>query len=207
MIDAIKNCLIAESQTLKKLSEQINDAIVPFLERISSCKGKRCFTGVGKSLMVARKIASSFSCVGYASIDVDPLRLLHGDLGFLDQNDLLIAVSNSGETEVLISALTNAKHLGIDIISITGNKNSTVANMSSHHILVKTDEAGAFGLVPSSSATAVMALGDALLCGLIKRDNLSILDFQRHHPEGSLGRIMKEPCCDSNANNVSCNDK
>ena len=141
--------------------------------------------------MVARKIASSFSSIGYSSIEVDPLRLLHGDLGFFSKDDLLIAISNSGETDSIVSALRYVKSLGVEIISITGNDASSVARMSSCHLTVRTHEAGAFGLVPSSSTTAVMALGDALLCGLIKRDRLSVSVFHRYHPGGELGHSEK----------------
>lgn len=188
MIDAIKTCLLGESEAITKLANSIDDRIIPFLDELSSCRGKLLFTGVGKSLMVARKIASSFSSVGYPSLDVDPLRLLHGDLGALSQDDLIVAISNSGETDILVSALKNARRLGVKVLSITGNSGSTVAGLSSSHILVAADEAGAFGLVPSSSTTAVMALGDALLCGLICRDNKDVSCFFRYHPGGELGK-------------------
>ena len=197
MIEAVKSCLTAEAQAIIKLSQEIDqDVVIPFLEKLSQCKGKRCFTGVGKSLMVARKIASSFSSVGYASIEVDPLRLLHGDLGFLDQNDLIIAISNSGETDILVNALKYAQTIGVEIVSITGNAQSTVAKMSVSHIPVKTEEAGAFGLVPSTSTTAVMALGDALLCGLIEHDHLTVDNFLRYHPGGELGRLKGSASAD-----------
>lgn len=192
MISEIKRCLMEEAQAIINLVDNINeDDIIPFLDILSNCKGKRCFTGVGKSLMVARKIASSFSSIGYSSIEVDPLRLLHGDLGFLSKDDLLIAISNSGETDSLVSALQYVKSLGVEIVSITGNEASSIARMSSCHLTVSTHEAGAFGLVPSSSTTAVMALGDALLCGLIKRDRLGVSVFYRYHPEGELGHSEK----------------
>lgn len=188
MMTSIKSCLIDEANAIINLSNTIGEEILPFLDKLSECKGKRFFTGVGKSLMVSEKIASSFSSVGYSSIEIDPLRLLHGDLGLLTKDDIIIAVSNSGETDILISALQVASQLGVGIMSITSNANSTIAKMSLFHILVKTKEAGAFGLVPSSSTTAVMALGDALLCGLIKRDHLSVVDFIRYHPGGELGK-------------------
>lgn len=189
MITEIKACLSAEAQALINLSNCLDDRIIPFLDTLSLCKGKRCFTGVGKSQIVAKKIASSFSSIGYPSIIIDPLELLHGGLGFLSKEDLIIAISNSGETDILITAIQNVKEIGINVISITGNINSSLARMSSQHILVETEEAGPFGLVPSSSTTAVMALGDALLCGLVKRDHLSITDFLHYHPGGIIGKI------------------
>ncbi len=193
MITDIKTCLKSEAQALIALSNSIDEGIIPFLDYLSTCKGKLFFTGVGKSLMVARKIASSFSSVGIASIEVDPLRLLHGDLGLLSSDDLIIAISNSGETDILVAALQNAKRLGVELLAITGNTNSSIAKMAASHILVKTDEAGAFGLVPSSSTTLVMALGDAILCGLIERNHISVNEFFRYHPGGELGRMEGNP--------------
>ena len=191
MIEEIKTCLRDEAQSLMTLSESIDESVIPFLAALSNCKGKRCFTGVGKSLMVARKIASSFSSVGYASIEIDPLRLLHGDLGFLSEDDLVIAISNSGETSILVSAVRDVREIGIEVLSITGNQESTIAKLSSHHITVCTSEAGPFGLVPSSSTTAVMALGDALLCALVKRDGLTVKNFLHYHPGGELGKVFR----------------
>lgn len=188
MINEIISCLNSEAKTLINLADKIDDSITPFIDTLSLCKGKRCFLGVGKSQLVAQKIASSFSSLGYASINLDPLMILHGDLGFLSKDDIIIAISNSGETDVLISAIKHAQSLGVEILSISGNCNSTLAKMSSHHVLVKTEEAGPFGIVPSSTTTAVMALGDALLCGLAKRDELTINDFLRFHPGGEIGK-------------------
>lgn len=188
MISAVKKCLLEEAQALINLSNEISDDLTNFLDKLSNCKGKLCFTGVGKSLIVASKIAASFSSIGYAANTINPLSVLHGDLGFLTKDDMVVAISNSGETDLLVSALTYVQSIGVEIISITGNENSTVAKMSSSHCLVSTSEAGAFGLVPSSSTTAVMALGDALLCGLIVRDNLTVNDFYKYHPGGILGR-------------------
>lgn len=190
MIEAIKTCLRAEAKALVDLSQTIDDNIIPFLDKLSQCEGKRCFTGVGKSLIIAGKIASSFSSIGYSSIEVDPLRLLHGDLGFLSKNDIIVAISNSGETEILLTAVRNAVQLGVEVISITSNSESTLAQMSSCHVQVKVDEAGAFRVIPSSSTTAVMALGDAILCGLIERDGVTIDSFRRLHPGGQLGRNL-----------------
>lgn len=192
MISAIKTCLLLEADTLIALADDVDGRILPFLDKLSGCTGKRCFIGVGKSLIVASKIASSFSSIGFASIAINPLSVLHGDLGCLSNDDLVVAISNSGETEILLEALNSIKTLGVEIVSITGNENSAVAKLSSCHYLVSTSEAGAFGIVPSSSSTAVMALGDALLCGLIVRDNLTIRDFYRFHPGGTLGKTNKE---------------
>lgn len=192
MISAMKKCLLEEAQALINLSNEIGEGMRCFLDKLSNCRGKLCFTGVGKSLIVANKIAASFSSIGYSATIIDPLSILHGDLGFLNTDDIVIAVSNSGETDILVAALNYVQSIGTDILSITGNEESTVAKMSSCHCLVSTSEAGAFGLVPSSSTTAVMALGDALLCGLIVRDKLTVEDFFKYHPGGALGQMWKK---------------
>lgn len=191
MILAVKKCLLEEAQALISLSNVIGEDLTCFLDKLSNCKGKLCFTGVGKSLIVANKIAASFSSIGYSATTINPLGVLHGDLGFLTTDDVVVAISNSGETDILVTALNYVQSIGTDIISITGDEGSTVARMSSCHCLVRTSEAGAFGLVPSSSTTAVMALGDALLCGLIIRDNLTVEDFLKYHPGGTLGEKGK----------------
>lgn len=190
MIAAIKQCLIKEAHAILKFSEEIDNDLIPFLDKLSQCKGKRCFIGVGKSLIVAEKIASSFSSIGYPAIEIDPLRLLHGDLGFLTKDDLVIAISNSGETEILVNALNFIHDKGIDIVSITGNDKSSIAQISSVHAVVKTKEDGAFGVIPSTSTTTVLAFGDALLCGLIVRDKISLETFLNSHPGGELGKLL-----------------
>lgn len=189
MIAAVKKCLMAEAQALLSLANSIDsETLIPFLDRLSNCKGKRCFTGVGKSLIVAQKIADSFSSIGYSSIVIDPLSALHGNLGVLSANDIVVAISNSGETDILIDSLNHIVSMGVEIVSITGNEDSTIAKLSSCHYLVNTNEAGAFGIVPSSTTTAVVALGDAFLCALIVRDNLTVEDFYKFHPRGALAR-------------------
>jgi len=189
-IEVIKQCLLKEADALKTLAEQADESYLEVLELISNCNGKCCFTGVGKSFIVASKIASSFCSLGYCSIAIDPLRLLHGDLGALSKDDIVFALSNSGETKILLHALNLIAGMNIKIISITGNANSSLAKMSSCHILVETTEAGPFGLVPSTSTTSMMAIGDALLCGLVEINGITIERFMEFHPGGTIGEKL-----------------
>ena len=146
------------------------------------------FTGVGKSYIVASKIAATFSSLGISSIAINPLFMLHGDLGQLSKDDFFVVISNSGETDVLLDVINAIHKLGIIVLSITGNRTSTIAKLSNEHIEIKVDEAGPFGIVSTSSTTAVMAMGDALACALCYMKSITIDDFKRFHPSGELSK-------------------
>ena len=188
LINTLQKCLQEEIDALTKVMESIDETSVDFAKVIADCKGKIIFTGVGKSLIVASKIAGTLSSIGIPSTSLNPLGLLHGDLGFLDAADLIVALSNSGETDILINALACARHLNIEILSITGNRASTIASISKVSIEIKTEEAGPFGLVPTSSTTAMMAFGDALACALVKLKGLTVNNFYNNHPNGELSK-------------------
>lgn len=188
-IDLMKKCLEKEAETLKNMADSISYESLEFAEAISECKGKIIFTGVGKSFIVANKISGTLSSIGISSIAINPLPMLHGDLGFLDSDDVVIALSNSGETDILIDVLKCVESLDVRILSITGNKSSTIAQMSYKSVEIKTDEAGPFGLVPTTSTTAMMAYGDALSCLLVELLGLTINDFYRNHPNGELSKL------------------
>lgn len=191
-IQQIKKCLLEEAEAIKELVERVDESYLGVLNIISNCSGKCCFTGVGKSFIVASKIASSFCSLGICSIAIDPLRLLHGDLGSLSKDDIVFALSNSGETEILLQVMRLVAGMDLKIISMTGNANSSLAKMSDCHIWVETTEAGPFGLVPSTSTTAMMAVGDALLSGLVEKEQITIERFREFHPGGALGKKMHQ---------------
>lgn len=188
MIDILKQCLAKEAEALIEISNNLDNSFIDFAREISQCKGKIFFTGVGKSLIVASKIAGTFSSIGIPAIPLNPLTLLHGDLGMLSQDDIVILLSNSGETDILKEALRYIHTLNIKTLAITGNKSSTLAQMTYRNIEVKTEECGPFGLVPTTSTTAMMALGDAFACLLIPMKGITINDFYRNHPSGELSR-------------------
>ena len=189
MLDIIKKCLIEEANALTEISQNLDDSFIAFAYKISECKGKIFFTGVGKSLIVASKIAGTFSSIGIPSIPLNPLPMLHGDLGALDKNDIVIILSNSGETDILKEVLKCTGKSGIKTLAITGNKASSIAQASEASIEVKTQECGPFGLVPTTSTTAMMAVGDALACVLVEIKGLTVEDFYRNHPEGTLSKL------------------
>ncbi len=188
LIQTMKECLYKEAQTIKDTLESIDESSIDFAMEISQCTGKVVFTGVGKSFIVASKIAGTLSSIGVSSIAVNPLSMLHGDLGFFDSEDLLVALSNSGETEILLEFMKCVRKKGVGLLSITGNKSSNLAKGSKVTIEIKTKEAGPFGLVPTSSTTAMMAYGDALACALVELKGATIEDFFNNHPEGELSR-------------------
>lgn len=189
-IDILRDCLYKESEALKTLADSIDTDSIEFAKAIAECKGKIVFTGVGKSFIVASKISGTLSSIGVSSIPINPLPMLHGDLGFLDSDDTVIALSNSGETDLLIEVLNCVKTLNVRILSLTGNRNSTIARMSYKSVEIKTEEAGPFGLVPTTSTTAMMAFGDALACLLVEILGLTMADFHRNHPNGELSKTI-----------------
>ena len=188
MIDILKKSLQEEAQALMEVAKSIDDSYIEFAKEIAGCKGKIFFTGVGKSFIVASKIAGTFSSIGISSIPLNPLPMLHGDLGILDTDDLVIFLSNSGETDILKDVLKRVHTLGVKTISITGNKLSSLAQMTYKSIEVKTQECGPFGLVPTTSTTAMVAVGDALACVLVLLKGLTADDFYRNHPNGELSK-------------------
>lgn len=188
MLSAFKNCLLKEAASIMKIASDADDSFILFAQQLADCKGKLIFTGVGKSYLVGQKIASSFSSVGIVAFSIDCLSLLHGDIGNIHEDDILVVLSNSGETEELLKLVKYIQYLGIRVLSITGQKKSLLSYYSNQCLVIKTTEAGPFELIPSTSATAMMALGDALLCVIVLIKKITTHDFYRNHPEGTLSK-------------------
>ena len=188
MIDILRKCLIQEAEALIDISNRIDDSFIEFVDEIARCKGKIFITGVGKSYIVGCKIAGTFASIGISSIPLNALPMLHGDLGVLGNDDIVIVLSNSGETDILKEIIGCVQVLGVRTLSITGNKASYIAKVTDKTIEVKTMECGPFGLIPSTSTTAMMAVGDALACLLVQIKDLTIDDFYRNHPNGELSK-------------------
>ena len=190
--DVIKKCINEEANTLIYLADTIDDVDIKILDKIKSCKGNVIFSGIGKSLLVGNKIAGTLSSIGVTAISISTTDMLHGNIGMLRANDVLIFISNSGETLELVEL---AKHLNFigsyTILSITGNSNSTLAKLSEISKEIKTSEAGPFALVPTSSTTAVMAYGDALATALVSSSGLPLSTFRIYHPGGKIGSMLE----------------
>ena len=169
----------------------VDDQFLKAVDLLYKCNGKVVVTGVGKSGHIGAKIAATFSSTGTPSFYVNPLDLYHGDLGVITADDIVIAISNSGQTDELLRIIPNMLERDIPIIGISGNAQSLLAKYSNAHILLRVRrEATPAGLAPTSSTTATLALGDALACCLIEARQFSASDFARFHPGGSLGKRL-----------------
>jgi len=158
---------------------------------ILNCKGKVILTGIGKSGHIAKKIAATLSSLGTPSFFVHPSEAMHGDIGMINTNDIIIAISYSGASEEVIQLIPSIKRLNIPLITITGNKNSILAKNSLAHILTEIPmEACPLGLAPTASTTTALAIGDAIAIALVDAKNFTHKDFALSHPGGSLGRKL-----------------
>jgi arabinose-5-phosphate isomerase len=155
------------------------------------CQGKIIVTGVGKSGHVGAKIAATLASTGTPAFYINPLDVYHGDLGVMTDKDVVLALSNSGQTDELLRFIPMVLHMNVPIISITGNPNSLLAKYSNHHITVKVKkEACPLNLAPTSSTTAALAMGDALVIALMQVRHFKPRDFAQFHPGGELGKRL-----------------
>ncbi len=191
IIDFIKKELNLEAKAIIEASERINDEIEKAIEILYECSGKVIVTGMGKTGIIARKIAATLSSTGTTAIFLHAAEGIHGDLGILQENDVVVAVSYSGNTEELISIIPYIKFKKIPIIALTGNADSKLAKNSDIVIdcFVK-KEYEPFGLVPTSSTTVTLAMGDAIAIALLKKRNFKESDFAQFHPGGTIGKKM-----------------
>ncbi len=194
-----KNALLAkargvvdiEIQALEDLKSQMDDHFVRAIEMIEACSGRVIVTGMGKSGLIGKKIAATLSSTGTPSYFLHPAEGSHGDLGTLMKQDVVIAISNSGESPEILGILPLLKRFGVPLIAMTGKLNSTLAQQSdvTLNIAVR-QEACPLGLAPTASTTATLALGDTLAVVLLERRGFSEEDFAMFHPAGSLGKRL-----------------
>ena len=180
-----------EAQTLLSAAKNMNDVFDKAVETILACKGKLVVTGVGKSGLIGAKMAATFASTGTPSFFLHPTEALHGDLGMISSNDVVIAISYSGESEELSSILPHIKRFGTPLIGMTRNQNSTLGQYSDVVIdVVVQKEACPLDIAPTSSTTLTLALGDALAVCLMKARNFQKSDFASFHPGGALGKQL-----------------
>jgi arabinose-5-phosphate isomerase len=190
-IDTARRVLDIESRAIKRLSERLDENFTKAVEMILAVTGKVVVSGIGKSGVICQKIASTFASTGTAAFFLHPAEGVHGDLGMLMKNDLLLAVSNSGETSELVKIIPTIKRMGILMIAMTGNPESTLSKFADVHIDVGVEEeACVLGLSPTASTTACLAMGDALAVALLDRRGFGAEDFANLHPAGALGRKL-----------------
>ena len=180
-----------EAQSISALAEQINDDFVTACKLLFACEGRVVVIGMGKSGHIAGKIAATLASTGTPAFFVHPGEASHGDLGMITRHDVVLALSNSGETEEIVRILPLIKRLGVPLIAMTGNPASTLSNISTVHLNVAVEqEACPLGLAPTSSTTAALVMGDALAVSLLDARGFTRDDFALSHPGGSLGRRL-----------------
>lgn len=184
-------CFKDEAGAVLSLIDQLDDNFDKAVDLIINCKGKFIITGVGKSGHIGQKIAATLASTGTPSFFINPLDAYHGDLGMITCDDVVLAISNSGQTDELLRLIPFLNEHKIPVIAMTGNKDSLLALHSNCHITVKVKrEACPLNLAPTSSTTAVLAMGDALACALMEVRKFDACDFAVFHPGGSLGRRL-----------------
>lgn len=183
--------LKTEAESILKLTERIDENFTRAVDIIFQSRGRLIIAGIGKSGLIGRKIAATLNSTGTRAIFLHPVEAMHGDLGILSDNDVFLAISNSGETDELNILLPSIRSIGCPIIAFTGHPMSTLAQQSDLVINVNVEkEACPMGLAPTSSTTAQLAMGDALAVVLINRRQFKSSDFQKFHPGGQLGRRL-----------------
>ncbi|MCC8426082.1 SIS domain-containing protein [Mucilaginibacter sp. UR6-11] len=191
MKDIAKRVFEVEIESLQHVAGLLDDSFTRIVEAILSCTGKVIVIGVGKSGLIGKKIAATFSSTGTPGLFLHPGDAFHGDLGIISAADAVILISYSGETDEVLKVIPFLKWNKNLIISLTGNPNSTVAKNSNHHLNINiTREACPLALAPTSSTTAALVMGDALAVALMESRNFQEEDFARFHPGGSLGHKL-----------------
>lgn len=191
LLELGREVLRIEADAVLALVDRLGSGFVEAVRLILACKGRIVVSGIGKSGHVARKIAATLASTGTPAFFVHPAEASHGDLGMITPDDVVIALSNSGESAELVAIVPLLKRHGTCLIAITGVPSSTLATLADVHLDGAVEkEACPLGLAPTSSTTAALALGDALAVALLKARGFSAQDFARSHPGGKLGRRL-----------------
>ncbi len=191
MLEQARRTLLMESQAIERLAARLDDSFIRAVNLILACKGRVVVTGMGKSGLVGQKIAATLSSTGTPSFFLHPAEGSHGDLGMVTPRDVLIALSNSGETHEVMALMPIIKRMGVPMIALAGNGESTLAKMSSVFLDVSVEgEACPMGLAPTCSTTAALAMGDALAVTLLEERGFGPEQFAFFHPGGSLGKKL-----------------
>jgi len=190
-IEIAQDVLKLEAKELLDATEKIDDEMEKAVELISNIKGKLIVTGVGKSGLIGAKIAATFASTGTSSFFIHPTEALHGDLGMIDKNDAVLAISYSGESDELIKILPHVKRFDVPLIAMARAKNSSLGKYGDLFLSIDVSkEACPLGAAPTTSTTLTLAMGDALAVCLMKKKNFKKEDFASFHPGGSLGKQL-----------------
>ena len=191
ILDLARQVLAIEADAIQRLSPRLGDPFIQACHLCLACKGRIVVTGMGKSGHIGSKVAATLASTGSPSFFVHSGEASHGDMGMITGNDVLLAISNSGETKEIIDILPLIKRLGIPLITLTGNPGSTLSKAATINLDVSVDaEACPLNLAPTASTTATLAMGDALSVVMLEMRGFTQEDFARSHPGGSLGRRL-----------------
>ena len=194
MIARAKQVFDVEIEGLKRTRDSLDDSFVAAIRLMRDCvahDGLVVVTGVGKNLHVAEKMSAIFASTGTRSIVLNPVQAMHGDLGMVSSRDLLIALSFSGESEEVVRLIPAIRRHGLKVVSLTGHPDSTLAKLSDLHLAIPCGkEACPFGMAPTNSVTATLAMGDALAMVMIDAQKFSLADYAANHPAGAIGRAL-----------------
>ena len=190
-LDVGRRVLDIEARAVQALIQRLDGGFSDAVDLLYDCKGKVVISGMGKSGLIGQKIAATMASTGTPSFFLHPAEGLHGDLGMLARKDVLIAISNSGETQEILQLLPFMERMGIPVLSIVGRMSSTLAKNSAVALDVSVaEEACPMGLAPTASTTATLAMGDAMAVALLEKRGFKEQDFAQFHPGGTLGRRL-----------------
>ena len=186
--DMGREVLEKEARSILEVKERLDDSFDQAVEAINGCRGRVVFSGMGKAGLIAKKIASTFSSIGIPSLYLHPAESVHGDLGIVQKEDLFFIISNSGETDEVVRMLPWIKRMGLRSIVVTGNVSSTIAGFGDIVLDIRVEEACPYNIIPTSSTTCALALGDAIAVVLMKERAFTREDLALLHPGGTIGR-------------------
>jgi arabinose-5-phosphate isomerase len=190
-LDSARRVLRIEAEAIAELMDRLDAHFERAVERLYSCKGRVVVTGVGKSGLIGRKVAATFASTGTAALFLHAADALHGDLGMLRGDDVLVAISSSGETNELVELLESAKRLGAGLITLTAPRSTLAAASDIVLDIAVKEEACPLNLAPTASTAAALAMGDALAIALLERRDFKEEDFAALHPGGRLGKKLR----------------
>jgi len=191
MIDVARRVLRIEAQAISALAERVDEDFSRAVELLLSCQGRVVITGMGKSGLICQKISSTMASTGTPAFFLHPAEGIHGDLGMLMKGDVVVAVSNSGETDEIVRILPVIKRMGLPLVAMSGNSRSSLRRAADVFLDISIkEEACPLGLAPTASTTATLAMGDALAVALLIRRGFKEEDFALFHPGGALGRKL-----------------
>ncbi len=186
-----RQILRGEAAALVSVADRLNESFLHAVELLLRCPGRVCITGTGKSADVGQKIAGTLNSTGTRAYVLDATRAVHGDLGMIHQHDIVLALSLSGETEEIVKLLPSFRQMAMALVALTSNASSTLAKSADVALVLgPLEEVCPLGLAPSTSTTAMIAVGDALAFVLMRTREFTTEDFARFHPAGSLGRKL-----------------